>query len=76
VCNVSFIVRVALCAVFCLSVVCYFVCYVYLCLVVVPLLQGKTPFEVQLNNNNKKLCRRSKRTILSLRPRERERDRR
>jgi hypothetical protein len=28
-CNVSFIVYVALCAVFCLSVVCYFMWYVY-----------------------------------------------
>jgi hypothetical protein len=42
--NVSFIVGVALCAAFCLSVVCYFVWYVYfcvLCLTVVPLPPGK-----------------------------------
>jgi hypothetical protein len=32
-CNVSFIVCVGLCDVFCLSVVCYFVWYVYLCVV-------------------------------------------
>jgi hypothetical protein len=50
VCNVSFIVCVTLCAVFCLSVVCYFVWYVYfcvLCLIVVPLPLSKNPFAVQ-----------------------------
>jgi hypothetical protein len=54
VCNVSFIVCVALCAVFRLSVVCYFVQYVYfcvLCLIAVPLSPGKNPFAIQLNNN-------------------------
>jgi hypothetical protein len=48
VCNVSFIVCVALCAVFCLAVVCYFVSCVllhYHCHRV------KTPFAVLLNNN-------------------------
>jgi hypothetical protein len=52
---VSFIVCVVMCAGFCLSVVCYFVGYVYscvLCLIVVPLPEGKNPFAVQLNNNN------------------------
>jgi hypothetical protein len=52
--NVSFIVCVALCPVFCLSVVCYFVRYVYFCvsrLLVVPVPQGKPPFAVHLNNN-------------------------
>jgi hypothetical protein len=49
VCNVSFIVYVALCAVFCLSLVCYCVCCVllwYHCHRV------ETPFAVELNNNN------------------------
>jgi hypothetical protein len=59
VCNVSFIVCVALlCAVFYLSVMWYFVWYVYfrvLCLIGVPLPPGKTPFAVQLNNNNNNL---------------------
>jgi hypothetical protein len=44
-------------AVFCLSVVCYFMCYVYLCvlcLIEVPLSPGKTPFAVQLNKKTKK----------------------
>jgi hypothetical protein len=52
--NVSFIDCVALCAVFYLSVVCYFVRYVYFCvscLIVVPLPRGKNQFAVQLNNN-------------------------
>jgi hypothetical protein len=40
---VSFFVCVALCAVFCLSVV---------CLIVVPLPPVKSPLEVQLNNNS------------------------
>jgi hypothetical protein len=54
VCNVSFIVCIALSAVFCLSVVCYFceMCIFVLCLTVVPLPPGKNPFAVQLNNNN------------------------
>jgi hypothetical protein len=43
-----FIVCVSLCAVFCLSVVCYFV----LCLILVPLPPGKKPFAVQLSNDN------------------------
>jgi hypothetical protein len=46
--NVSFIVRLALCAVLCLSAVCFFVWYVYfcvLCLIVVPLPQSKTHFQ-------------------------------
>jgi hypothetical protein len=54
-CNVSFIVHPASCAVFCLSIVCYLVWYVYSCtlyLTVVPLPPGKTPFAVKLNNNN------------------------
>jgi hypothetical protein len=54
-CDVSFIVSVALCVVFCLNVVCYFVRYVYfcvLCLIVVPLPPCKNPLAVQLNNNN------------------------
>jgi hypothetical protein len=54
VCNVSLIVCVALCAVFCLRVVCY-LCDVYfcvLCLFVVTLPPGSKPFAVQLNNNN------------------------
>jgi hypothetical protein len=53
--SVSFIVCVALCAVFYFSVVCYFVWYVYfsvLCLIVVPLPSGKILFADQLNNNN------------------------
>jgi hypothetical protein len=52
VCNVSFVVCVALCAVICLSVVCYFVWYVYfgmLCLIVVPLPPGKYPLAAQWN---------------------------
>jgi hypothetical protein len=43
-------VCVVLCAVFYLSVMCYFVWYVYfcvLCLIVVPLPPGKTPFTVK-----------------------------
>jgi hypothetical protein len=55
VCNVSFIVYVALCVMFCLSMVCYFVWYVYfyvLSHIVVPLPPGKTTFAVQLNSNN------------------------
>jgi hypothetical protein len=50
-CNVSFIVCVSLCVVFCLSVLCYFVWYVYfcvLCFIVVPLPPGKNQFPVQL----------------------------
>jgi hypothetical protein len=45
VCNMLFIVHVAFCAVFCLSVACYFVRYVYfcvLCLILVRLPPGKT----------------------------------
>jgi hypothetical protein len=42
----SFIVCVALCAVFCLSVECYFV----LCLILVPLPPDKTPFAAEVNN--------------------------
>jgi hypothetical protein len=52
--NVSFIICLALCAVFCLSVMCYFLWYVYFCvlyLIVVPLPPGKIAFVVQLNNN-------------------------
>jgi hypothetical protein len=55
VCNVSFMVCLALCAVFCLSVVCYFVlyvCFCVLCLILVPMPKGKKPFAVQLNNSN------------------------
>jgi hypothetical protein len=54
VCSVSFIVCVVLCAVFCLSVVCYFVMCVIcvLCLIVVPLPPGKNPSAVKINNNN------------------------
>jgi predicted CDP-diglyceride synthetase/phosphatidate cytidylyltransferase len=37
---VSFIVFITLCAVFCLSAVCYFVC----CVIVVPLPPGTNPF--------------------------------
>jgi hypothetical protein len=51
-------VCVASCDVFCLCVVCYFVGYVYpcvLCLAVVPLPPGTTLFALQLNNNNNKL---------------------
>jgi hypothetical protein len=54
VCNASFIVCLPLWAVFCLSVVCYIVWYVYFCvlrLIVVPLPPGKTPLAIQLNNN-------------------------
>jgi hypothetical protein len=60
VCNVSSIVCVALCAVFCLGVVCYFVWYVnfcVLCHVVMRLTPSKNLLPVQLNNNNKhRLC--------------------
>jgi hypothetical protein len=55
VCSVSFIAGVALCAVFCLSVVCYFVWYVQFCVVSYCSIQpplGRNPFAVQLNNNN------------------------
>jgi hypothetical protein len=48
VCSVSFIVRVVLCAVFCLSVVCYFVW----CVIVVPLPPSKNPFAIKINNKN------------------------
>jgi hypothetical protein len=54
VCNMSFIVFIALCAVFCLSIVCNFVRYAYfcvLCLIVLPLRPAKIPFAVHLNNN-------------------------
>jgi hypothetical protein len=54
-CKTEGIITYSLCAVFCLSVVCYFVWYVYfcvLCLIVVPLPPDKNPFEVHLNNNN------------------------
>jgi hypothetical protein len=53
VCNVSFTVCVALCAVFCLSVVVmfYLICVFLCCLNVVPLPPGKPPFAVQLTNN-------------------------
>jgi hypothetical protein len=46
--SVSFIVCVVLCAVFCLSVV----CYCMLCLTVEPLPPGKQPFAVEINNNS------------------------
>jgi hypothetical protein len=58
---VSFIVFVMLCAVFCLSAVCNFVCCVLfecgvlfcvLCVIVVPLPPGTNPFAVKINNNN------------------------
>jgi hypothetical protein len=51
---VSFIVCVVLCAVLCLSVVCYFVWCVTceLCLIVVPLPPGKNPFAVKISNNS------------------------
>jgi hypothetical protein len=55
VCNVSFIVRVALCAVFCLSVVCYSTCYVKVCvfcLIAVTMPLGKNQVAFQLNNNH------------------------
>jgi type IV secretory pathway component VirB8 len=50
----SFIVCVALCAVFCLNVVFVLcdMCICVLCLIVVPLPPGKNPFVVQINNNN------------------------
>jgi hypothetical protein len=54
-CNITFIVCVGLCAVFCLSVVYYFVWYVYFCVlchIVVPLPPGKTHSQFQLNYNN------------------------
>jgi hypothetical protein len=51
-CNVSFTVCVALCAVFCLRVVLLCVICV-LCLIVVPLPPGRNPFAVHLNN---KMC--------------------
>jgi hypothetical protein len=51
---VSFIVCVALCAVFCLSVVCY-LCDSVLCLIRVPQPPDKSPFAVQINNNIKKI---------------------
>jgi hypothetical protein len=48
---VSFVVCVALCAVFCLNMVCYCVyfCVVSYCSTTAT---GKTPFAVQLNNYN------------------------
>jgi hypothetical protein len=55
VCNVFFIDCVPLCAVFCLSwcdILCN-MCISLLCLIVVPLPAGKTPFAVELNNNFK-----------------------
>jgi uncharacterized protein YqhQ len=53
VCSVSFIVSVVLCAVFCLSVVCYFVLSVLFvcCLIIVPLPPGKTYLQFKKNNN-------------------------
>jgi hypothetical protein len=49
-CSVSFIVCVVLCAVFCLSVVCYFVwCVLFVCcLIVVQLPPGRNPFSVKI----------------------------
>jgi hypothetical protein len=55
VCNVSFVVCIALCAVFCLNVVSYFMWYAYFCvfcLIVVLLPPGKNPFAVQLTNDD------------------------
>jgi hypothetical protein len=54
VCNVYFIDCVALSSVFCLSVFCYFVCYVYLYGVFYcsTTATGNNPFPGQLNNNN------------------------
>jgi hypothetical protein len=49
VCNLSFIVCVVLYDVFCWKVVSYSVGSV-LCLIVVPLPPGKTPFAVKVNN--------------------------
>jgi hypothetical protein len=50
VCNESFIAYIHLCAVFCLNVVHYFddVCYFSLCLIAVPLTQGKNEFSVKI----------------------------
>jgi hypothetical protein len=50
VCNVSLIVCVALCAVFCLSLICYFLLYVYFCVlcpIVGPIPPGKNQFAVK-----------------------------
>jgi hypothetical protein len=55
VCNVSFIVCVALCAVVCLRVMCCFVRYVYLYAVSycsITVTGEKKQFAVQLNNNS------------------------
>jgi hypothetical protein len=41
------------CVLFELGVILCDMCIFVLCLIVVPLPQGKTPFAVQLNNNNK-----------------------
>jgi hypothetical protein len=59
VCSVPFNACVVLCAVFCLSVMCYFVWCVIcvLCLIVVSLPPAKSPFAVKLSNNNKNVLR-------------------
>jgi hypothetical protein len=51
---VSFSVCVALCAVFCSSVVCYFsdMCICVLCLIVVPVPPGRKHIRSSINNNN------------------------
>jgi hypothetical protein len=51
VCNVSFIVCVAFCAVFCLSMMCD-MCICVLCLIVIPLPNDENLFAVQINNIN------------------------
>jgi hypothetical protein len=52
VCNACYIV--CLFVLFCLSVVCYFVCCEYFCAsrLFVPLPQGKKPFYSSINNNS------------------------
>jgi hypothetical protein len=51
ICSVLFIACVVLSAVFCLSVVCYFVWHVLVvcCVIVVPLPPGKNPFAVKIS---------------------------
>jgi hypothetical protein len=53
--HVTFIIFVILCAVFCLSAVCYFVrgvLFSVMCVIVVPLPPDTNPFAVKINNNN------------------------
>jgi hypothetical protein len=54
VCSVPFIVCLVLCAVFCLSVVCYFVrCVLFvLCLIVLSLPPGKNTFAIKMNTKS------------------------